>query len=846
MKQRNNTTSLAMLRSKWFSKRTILTGLAALLTVGAQAQVTYTPVLTNVWVLPAATYADLPASSGNNVRGIAINPTTTNVLYASTAAGSNHVGIVSFASGSNYLGSLNAQTISAGTLGMEGVRVADDGTIYTWNLSGAPASRFLIFKWPTEATGVSPTVVFDSSTAPPSFQWRIGDYMDVRGSGANTEIVGVGSGSGANITTNFVVFRPTDSTCTTFTNFSITIPGSQGTTPVNLCGAGIAFEGTNNAVWIRQAGQQFTRRITYTPAVMSSGACARTNTVDQSVCQGLKYYASTNGVQLLATVQASTGNGANQIARVFQIPTSPTAPLVSVLSSNIPAVTGSVNGNSLGNVDVKNGYFAFGAPGHGISLFKLDFLTAAPPSGLTLGSPGSTIVEGTSVTFTATAAGSAPLTYQFYFTNATSTNLLASSTNNIYTNSSISVANIGSYFAIVTNLYGSATSGVANITVLPKGTSTLMTNLWTIAGGSRSYIPGSGNLVTRGLGYDPVLNRVLVVSRAPTNGVWILDANTGAEVGTLDLSLFNPGTPSSSYGTFAINMCGVADDGVVYGANLCNSATDPFAIYPFASATDGAPYTGTPAYADGGTLYSSVGRLGDTMAVRGAGTNTQILCASRNSGTNVVIFTTTDGVNFNPNIVAINTSNQEIGGLSVYWGAGNTFWAKTDSLNNVRQVSFDLTTLTGTVIGSYPLLTTETIIGVDSDNGYVTVVGARENPQTLGVYDINNISSTLPIDREFFAGSTAGANVQSTGQSVVDVKGGRVFSLSTGTGILAVKYAGKLAISQIAGQQVVTWPTTNAVLQSAAVVSGPYTDVSGATTPYTNSTGSVKFYRLRN
>ena len=62
---------------------------------------------------------------------------------------------------------------------MEGVRVANDGTIYTCNLSGAPGSRFLIFKWTSEATGVAPTVVYDSG-AGTSFQWRIGDYIDLR------------------------------------------------------------------------------------------------------------------------------------------------------------------------------------------------------------------------------------------------------------------------------------------------------------------------------------------------------------------------------------------------------------------------------------------------------------------------------------------------------------------------------------------------------------------------------------------------------------------------------------------------------------------------------------------
>ena len=854
MKQCNNTNSLAKLRSKWFSKRTILTGLAALLAVGAQAQ---TPVFSNVWNVVAGTLTpnDLIITTGRNVRGMAISPITTNVVFVSTTAGTNygnnHFRTLSF-NGGTALAQGNATNVTGGSVSLGPVRFSDDGYIYTCNVSAGTNSTFRIYRWPSDTDFTTPSTVVYKSTdfftngpgSTSSFQWRIGDYMDVRGSGIKTEIVVVGNGAGVNITTNFVIFRPTDASATAFTNFSITIPGG-----VRLCGAGVTFEGTNNAIYVRDAGALPVYRVTYNPTNLTSTVASQFN-MDNANNNGLKYYESTNGVKLIAAVCTSTAgvtNGIQHYAKVLQL-TSPTTAAV-VLNQPLPTPNQG-NGDSQGLVDARNGYFVFSEPNNGVSLYKLDFINTAPPA-VAAASSSSTIIQGFTNVFTASASGATPLSYQWYLVGSVATNSISNATNSLYTLAPAQTTNQGGYFVIVTNLYGKATSSVVNISVLPNGSSPLMTNLWSITGGSRAYVGGSATTTTRGLGYDPVLNRVVVVSRAGTNGVWLLDANTGAEVGTLDMSVFNNSPSRTGYGTFPINMCGVADDGVVYVANLCNAADEPFAIYSFASASDGVSYNSSPGagYLDPapGTLYSSVGgRLGDNMAVRGAGTNTQIICGSRNTGTNVVIFTTTDGTTFTPNIVAINTSNQEIGGLSVYWGAGNTFWAKTDSLNNIRQVSFDLTTLTATVIGSYPLLTSETIIGVDSDNGYVTVVGARENPQTLGVYDINNVSAALPIDREFFAGSTAGANIQSTGQSAVDVKGGRVFSLSTGTGILAVKYAGKLAISQIAGQQVVTWPTTNAVLQSASVVSGPYTDVSGASTPYTNSTGSVQFYRLRN
>ena len=85
----------------------VVSAIASLLAVAAQAQLS--PVFTNVWVLTASNYVDMPANGGNNVRGIAISPITTNVLFASSAGGSNHVATVAFSNGSNYLGALRTR-----------------------------------------------------------------------------------------------------------------------------------------------------------------------------------------------------------------------------------------------------------------------------------------------------------------------------------------------------------------------------------------------------------------------------------------------------------------------------------------------------------------------------------------------------------------------------------------------------------------------------------------------------------------------------------------------------------------------------------------------------------------
>lgn len=866
-----------------FTKLSTLAVISA--TCVAQAQITFTPVFSKVWDVPAGTYPGMPANTGNNCRGIGISPFNGNVLYFSSTGGTNggnsHVGILSGSNGSNYLANLSGTGITGGTVGTEGVRVADDGTIYGFNLAGASNSVFKVYKWLSDSdTTTAPTVVFNSSTVftPPdsSFRWRVGDYTDLRGSGANTEIVAVGNGSGAAITTNFVVLRPTDASCTAFTNFSITIPGSSAS--INLCGAGVAFEGTNNAIWIRRAGSQETRHIVYNPATMTA-ICDRTNNVDQSVCQGLKYYKA-NGVELLATVQANSALNSVQIARVFQIPTSPTAALISVLSSNLPLVTGSQNGNGLGNVDFINGYAAFGAPGQGISLFSLSFATNSPPTSVTLGSSATTVVGGygLNVTFTGTAAGSAPLKYQWVYFNSTTTNILISnSTNSVYTVSNVVTANAGSYYFVVTNSFGSATSGVASLTVLPNGASSVASPLWSVVPGSRPYITGAGTDTQRGLGYDANSNRVVVVTRtAHTNlndgvtvvpfGAILLDANTGAEAGELDMTtLWNSAGTLPGLNGILVNMCGVAEDGTVYIGNLLGSAdSSTFAIYSWPAADPAAAMNGTPAYFSNplGTVYpgsAGLGRIGDTMAVRGAGTNTQILCTFRN-GTNVCIFTTADGISFDAHVIAVTNLSASAGltdpfsgasplGLGCAFGSGNTFWAKS-STYNLRQVSFNLDDNTAAVVASYPISGTSAPLGVNTAGGYIGIIGHNETPMNLAVYNINDptnrLSTSTLDDRELFAlGTNSVANGNGTGNVAFDAKRGRIFALSSNNGIIGLQVNPALPeATAVPSGGIITWAGPG-ILESKTDLQATWIEVLGGVSPYTNTAASQMFFRVR-
>jgi len=78
---------------------------------------------------------------------------------------------------------------------------------------------------------------------------------------------------------------------------------------------------------------------------------------------------------------------------------------------------------------------------------------------------------GTSPMFSVTAGGITPIQYQWYFNSA----LQANATNATLTINNVQTNNAGSYYVIVTNNYGSLTSSVAILTVIPPPT-VLITN----------------------------------------------------------------------------------------------------------------------------------------------------------------------------------------------------------------------------------------------------------------------------------------------------------------------------------------------------------------------------------
>jgi hypothetical protein len=80
-----------------------------------------------------------------------------------------------------------------------------------------------------------------------------------------------------------------------------------------------------------------------------------------------------------------------------------------------------------------------------------------------------TVIQGTNVVFSVTAAGTSPLHYQWYFGSAS----ILNATNTTLTLTNVQPTNAGNYYVIVTNPLYSATSSVAALTVDLLSTNTL-------------------------------------------------------------------------------------------------------------------------------------------------------------------------------------------------------------------------------------------------------------------------------------------------------------------------------------------------------------------------------------
>ncbi len=313
---------------------------------------------------------------------------------------------------------------------------------------------------------------------------------------------------------------------------------------------------------------------------------------------------------------------------------------------------------------------------------------------------------------------------------------------------------------------------------------------WKIAPGDRPYV-ATGN-TERGAALNPANGNVLLLSRAGGPNVYVLDGTSGddgsATSGTPRalLSTDAAGEAIIAGGTLPLNLVGAAEDGAVFAANLAgNVTTGPLRIYRWANDQPDAPvelaYAGNPleSVANPGTANDL--RFGDTMAVRGSGTQTEILFSAR-SGRYLVLFQTTDGKAFTPRVLTTDVTGRI--GLGLAFGEGNTAWAK---LNGQPLTHLQLDVAGGKASTARTIPTTlvpANVTGIAYDPASKRIAAVNYTTHTLAVFDLADPANPIAVGSPL---SFPAANANGNGTAAAAIRGEAVIGLDTNNGLLAAQ-----------------------------------------------------------
>jgi hypothetical protein len=752
--------------------------------------------LQNLWEVNS----DANLANDSLARGLTYNSLSNQVVLG-TRTGGNKAVLYNGDTGT-IEGYMNMTGVSGGGIfTWNKVACADDGALYGFNVT---STDFKIYRWPSTDTNIAPAVAFGpgdpaNGLVLPGARW--GDSVAIRGGGTATEIL---VSSYAN--TNVALFTTTDGS--TFSPIRIDITGISN----NDVRDGLAFH-TNNTFWAKRAG----RPLILVQYTITSPTTA-TGTVLGSYTSTLSPIACNPEAKLLAgVVNASLGQ--LQLLGISSLPSAPSL----IASTNF--LTANANGNGTGaavfaGAGKTNRLYALWS-NNGIKAAQI--VWDAPPSiPVISGQPGGLTVYTNmpSVTFTVTATGNPVPAYQWYY-NGTE---IAGATKSFYTKTGpFTLADSGSYTVIVTNSAGSATSAPpALLAVIAPQLTAVMTPLWAVTNGTRAYLQNDNN--SRGMAYDPTTTNLVIVSRTGGgNSIYAVSATTGADqfaLNTLGI------TSGGGNGTFGLNMIGVADDGAVLAGNMTqNNADGNFKLYRWSSVDASA----TPDYAFDGNPAPANLRWGDSLAVRGAGTSTEVLVGSATGsggdpGQYVALFTTSDGSTFtaHPLLAPTGTPNS-FAQLGIAFGTNNTFWAKSSTFR-LRLFAYDptFTDPNLTLLADYPLpsrLVNAGGIAVETNKALLAAVEVA-NPDNLQLYRLPTTTNPpVMLDQEFFPTDNANGNATA---AVAFGTNNTVYALDSNNGLLAMSLNLAATLPQLRITSIATTPTPSAVVTWQSLVGGAY------------------------
>ncbi len=308
----------------------------------------------------------------------------------------------------------------------------------------------------------------------------------------------------------------------------------------------------------------------------------------------------------------------------------------------------------------------------------------------------------------------------------------------------------------------------------------VLTNVWKVDGEADTFFPASGD-TARGMALNPFTGNLLIASRSEGAAVRRIDADTGD---LLDPDPVLPGDYDQG-GLFPVNKVGVADDGVIYVANLALTATgDPnFVIYRHADEAT-AP---TVAYTiDTNDAQAPFTRLGDGFAVHGSGVDTLIAVGAAGS-TDAFLFTTTDGETFTfDSAIDVGADSRNI----KFDPEGDALWHRVSGGGDTTAYALDGSgAVSGMVFGPVAITTGAFDVAYDGNERFHAGVpgnfGSGNSGQEDHFGDIIALSDPDVVAFRTEFGLEHGAdsdgpgsssdNLNAAGDAVIDLDNGRVY-----------------------------------------------------------------------
>ena len=296
---------------------------------------------------------------------------------------------------------------------------------------------------------------------------------------------------------------------------------------------------------------------------------------------------------------------------------------------------------------------------------------------------------------------------------------------------------------------------------------------WLAPGEGGYTFLGTGNL-ERGLAFNPGTSHLLLTSRNGGSFVRVLNASTGAEVGSLDMT-------GVTGGTFAINMIDVAADGAIYGGNLSTAAGMNFKVYRWSG--EGA--VPTVAY----DALTGLGRTGDSFAVTGSGAATRIATAGTNaaSASNFAALTTADGLSFTSaallSIAGTTTASND-------YRLGMTF-KDADTVIGSQGTNGRITTFTGTLLDTVPLPTNARPLDFSVVGGVPVLATVDSATSVVSVFDITIPSAPVLLNSGTATSGALTANANGVGSvqwGAVSGNSATLYAMATNQGIQAFTF----------------------------------------------------------